>query len=279
MNTFGPPRLVLTRGEGAYVWDDDGNRYLDLLGGIAVNALGHGHPALVEAVTDAARRRSATCRNFFATEPQVELAERLLALLGHGDGPGVLHQLRHRGQRGRLQADPAHRPDPPRRRRGQLPRPHDGRARADVARRRTASRSSRCPATSPSSRTATRRRSRPRSTDETAAVVLEPIQGEAGVVRTSRRLPREGARRSPRPRAPCCGSTRCRPASAAPGHWFAHTDPARRPRRRHRGQGPRRRHPDRCLHRPRRRRPRCSSRATTAPPSAATRWRPRPRSP
>ena len=51
MNTFGQPLLVLTRGEGPYVWDAEGTRYLDLLGGIAVNALGHAHPALVEAVT------------------------------------------------------------------------------------------------------------------------------------------------------------------------------------------------------------------------------------
>ena len=82
MNTFGPPKLVLTRGEGCYVWDDQGNRYLDLLGGIAVNALGHGHPALVEAVTTQLQTLGHVS-NFFATEPQVELAERLLQLLGH----------------------------------------------------------------------------------------------------------------------------------------------------------------------------------------------------
>jgi acetylornithine/N-succinyldiaminopimelate aminotransferase len=81
MNTFGPPRLVLTRGEGAYVWDDEGNRYLDLLGGIAVNALGHGHPALVDAVTSQLQTLGHVS-NFFATEPQVQLAERLLELLG-----------------------------------------------------------------------------------------------------------------------------------------------------------------------------------------------------
>ena len=46
IGVFGLPGLVLTRGEGAYVWDVDGTRYLDLLGGIAVNALGHGHPEL-----------------------------------------------------------------------------------------------------------------------------------------------------------------------------------------------------------------------------------------
>jgi acetylornithine aminotransferase len=82
MNTFGPPRLALVRGEGASVWDDEGNRYLDLLGGIAVNALGHAHPALVDAVT-AQLRTLGHVSNFFATEPQVSLAERLLALIGH----------------------------------------------------------------------------------------------------------------------------------------------------------------------------------------------------
>jgi acetylornithine aminotransferase len=80
MNTFGPPRLVLARGEGPYVWDADGTRYLDLLGGIAVNALGHAHPALVEAVTRQLQTLGHVS-NFFATEPQVALAERLLSLL------------------------------------------------------------------------------------------------------------------------------------------------------------------------------------------------------
>ena len=81
MNTFGPPRLALVRGEGAYVWDADGTRYLDLLGGIAVNALGHAHPALVEAVTEQLSTLGHVS-NFFTTEPQVALAERLLALVG-----------------------------------------------------------------------------------------------------------------------------------------------------------------------------------------------------
>jgi acetylornithine aminotransferase len=81
MNTFGPPKLVLTRGEGASVWDDAGKQYLDLLGGIAVNSLGHAHPALVEAVT-AQMQTLGHVSNFFATEPQVRLAERLLDLLG-----------------------------------------------------------------------------------------------------------------------------------------------------------------------------------------------------
>ncbi len=87
MNTFGPPKLVLTRGEGPYVWDAEGNRYLDLLGGIAVNALGHGHPALVGAVTEQLGTLGHVS-NFFATEPQVTLAEKLLAILGVGPGGG-----------------------------------------------------------------------------------------------------------------------------------------------------------------------------------------------
>jgi len=52
MDNYGTPRLTLVRGEGAHVWDADGNRYLDLVGGIAVNILGHAHPAVVAAVTE-----------------------------------------------------------------------------------------------------------------------------------------------------------------------------------------------------------------------------------
>ncbi|HYJ76770.1 MAG TPA: acetylornithine transaminase [Kineosporiaceae bacterium] len=80
MNTFGPPQRVLVRGEGCYVWDADGNRYLDLLAGIAVNALGHAHPLLVSAVT-AQLATLGHISNFFASAPQIALAERLLDLL------------------------------------------------------------------------------------------------------------------------------------------------------------------------------------------------------
>ncbi len=80
MNTFGPPKLVLVRGEGAHVWDADGREYVDLLGGIAVNALGHAHPRLVGAVTEQISTLG-HISNFFASGPQVALAERLGALL------------------------------------------------------------------------------------------------------------------------------------------------------------------------------------------------------
>ena len=81
MNTFGPPQRVLVRGEGAYVWDVDGNRYLDLLGGIAVNALGHAHPAILGAVTTQLGTLGHVS-NFFTSTPQIELAEKLLHLIG-----------------------------------------------------------------------------------------------------------------------------------------------------------------------------------------------------
>jgi acetylornithine aminotransferase len=87
MNTFGPPKMVLTKGDGPYVWDAEGTRYLDLLGGIAVNALGHAHPALVNAVTQQLGTLGHVS-NFFATQPQVTLAERLLSLLGLPEGGG-----------------------------------------------------------------------------------------------------------------------------------------------------------------------------------------------
>ncbi len=219
MNTFGPPRLVLTRGEGVYVWDADGNRYLDLLGGIAVNALGHAHPALVDAVT-AQLRTLGHVSNFFATEPQIALAERLLALLGH-DGrvfftssgteanEAALKMTRRTGRthlvaaegsfHGRtmgalaLTSKAAYRePFEP------LPGevtfvPYgDAEALADAV------------------------------TDHTAAVVLEPIQGEAGVV-----LPPAGylpaARRVTMEHGALLWLDEVQTGMGRTGDWFAHT--------------------------------------------------------
>lgn len=84
MNNYGTPPLALVRGQGAEVWDADGRRYLDLLGGIAVNALGHAHPAVVAAVTRQIGTLGHTS-NLYLTEPALALAERLLELL---DAPG-----------------------------------------------------------------------------------------------------------------------------------------------------------------------------------------------
>ncbi|MFI9814486.1 acetylornithine transaminase [Saccharothrix variisporea] len=86
MNNYGTPGLTLERGEGAYVWDTDGNRYLDLLTGIAVNALGHAHPAIIAAVTEQIGKLGHTS-NLYINEPALKLAERLLDLTGQdGDG-------------------------------------------------------------------------------------------------------------------------------------------------------------------------------------------------
>jgi acetylornithine aminotransferase len=81
MATYAAPPLTLVRGDGAQVWDETGNSYLDLVAGIAVNVLGHAHPAIVEAVS----RQVATLghtSNLVANEPSVRLAERLLGLTG-----------------------------------------------------------------------------------------------------------------------------------------------------------------------------------------------------
>ncbi|MEU8069675.1 acetylornithine transaminase [Micromonospora sp. NPDC049151] len=81
MDNYGTPPLALVSGSGAVVVDETGREYVDLLGGIAVNALGHAHPAVVAAVS----RQVATLghvSNLFVAEPPVALAELLLALAG-----------------------------------------------------------------------------------------------------------------------------------------------------------------------------------------------------
>jgi acetylornithine aminotransferase len=88
IGVFGTPQRVLVRGEGCYVWDADGRRYLDLLAGLAVNALGHAHPFLVSAVT-AQLATLGHVSNFFATPTQVALAERLLELIDAPPGSAV----------------------------------------------------------------------------------------------------------------------------------------------------------------------------------------------
>lgn len=81
MANYGTPTVVLARGEGATVWDVDGREYLDLYAGIAVNVLGHAHPAVREAV-DRQLAVLGHVSNLVATGPVVLLAERLKALTG-----------------------------------------------------------------------------------------------------------------------------------------------------------------------------------------------------
>jgi acetylornithine aminotransferase len=89
MQNYGTPALTLVRGEGAHVWDADGNRYLDLVGGIAVNALGHQHPAVVKAITAQVTRLGHTS-NLYANEPALDLAEQLIGLVAADRGARVL---------------------------------------------------------------------------------------------------------------------------------------------------------------------------------------------
>lgn len=218
MNTFGPPRLALVRGEGAHVWDEDGQEYVDLFGGIAVNALGHGHPALVEAVTRQLQTLGHVS-NFFATPPQVELAERLLGVVGaegrvffsnsgaeaneaalkltrrtgrthlvaaegsfHGRTMGVLALTHKAAYREPFEPLPGHVTWVPY---------GDSEALAAAV------------------------------TDETAAVVLEPIQGEAGVV-----VPPDGyladARRITRARGTLLWLDEVQTGIGRTGGWLAH---------------------------------------------------------
>lgn len=88
LGVFGDPSLVLTEGHGCRVTDADGRTYLDLLGGIAVNALGYAHPRWVEAVADQAARLGHVS-NFFTTPPQLSLARRLLEILPAPEGSKV----------------------------------------------------------------------------------------------------------------------------------------------------------------------------------------------
>jgi acetylornithine/N-succinyldiaminopimelate aminotransferase len=81
MPTFKRQPIVLERGEGCYVWDTDGNRYLDMVAGIAVNVLGHAHPKLVAAVASQAGTLMHVS-NLYYTRLQVEFAELVTSLTG-----------------------------------------------------------------------------------------------------------------------------------------------------------------------------------------------------
>ncbi len=180
LGVFGRPQLVLDHGEGAWVWDVDGRRYLDLVGGIAVNALGHGHPALVAAVSTQAARL-VHVSNLHTTAPQVELAERILRLAGAPEGSAVFFTnsgteaveaavklARRTGRRGLVAAEGAFHG----RTTGALALTHKPAYREPFG--------PLLPGVThvPWGDTAALRHA---VTRDTAAVVLEPLQGEAGV--------------------------------------------------------------------------------------------------
>src|SRR5437867_794304 len=81
--SYGRFEIVLSHGAGSYLYDIQGKRYLDFGGGIAVNALGHAHPAITQALVEQSRKLIHTS-NFYYHEPQGRLAQALVALIGPG---------------------------------------------------------------------------------------------------------------------------------------------------------------------------------------------------
>ncbi len=81
MRNFGVPKRVFVKGEGIHLWDADGKRFTDMFSGIAVGGLGHGHPAVAEAVASQMRTLG-HISNLYASPPQIALAERLVSLTG-----------------------------------------------------------------------------------------------------------------------------------------------------------------------------------------------------
>lgn len=83
MPTYAPPAVTFVRGEGAYLWDQEGKQYLDFLSGLAVTSLGHAHPVVAGAICDAARTLLHTS-NLYGTLPGPEVAATLDRLIGGG---------------------------------------------------------------------------------------------------------------------------------------------------------------------------------------------------
>jgi acetylornithine/N-succinyldiaminopimelate aminotransferase len=221
MNNYGTPPLALVRGSGAEVWDADGRRYLDLLAGIAVNSLGHAHPAIVEAVS----RQVSTLghvSNLYLAEPGIELAERLVDLLGVGTGGArvlfcnsgaealeAAFKISRRTGRTKLVAarDAFHG-----RTMGALALTGQEPKRAPFA--PLPAEVSHLPYGDVDALAAA-------VTDETAAVVLEPILGEAGVI-----IPPEGYLQAAREITSRHGALlvldEVQTGIGRTGHWFAH---------------------------------------------------------
>ena len=83
-NNYGVPEVSLVKGSGAQVWDADGKEYFDFLGGIATNILGHAHPVLIEAISAQAKELSHVS-NLYSHPRVLELAEKLVQLTGRSD--------------------------------------------------------------------------------------------------------------------------------------------------------------------------------------------------
>lgn len=82
LQTYGRLPVEVDYAKGCYIYDTDGNEYLDFLGGIAVNVLGHSHPDIIAAITEQASKYL-HISNFFYQKPQIELAENLINITGY----------------------------------------------------------------------------------------------------------------------------------------------------------------------------------------------------
>ncbi|MFG2620762.1 acetylornithine transaminase [Streptomyces sp. NPDC048507] len=218
MDTYGTPPLALVRGEGSTVWDEDGRAYADFTGGIAVNTLGHAHPALTAAVREQAARLGHVS-NLFVAEPPVALAERLLELLGR---PGRVFFSNSGTEAVEAAFKIARRTG----------RPHlvatDGgfHGRTTGALALTGQPAKRAPFLPlPGDVThvpyGDAEALRAAVTERTAAVFLEPVQGEAGVVPAPAGYLR-AAREITRARGSLLVLDEVQTGIGRTGHWFAH---------------------------------------------------------
>lgn len=275
MDNYGTPKLSLVRGEGATVWDADGTAYTDFVGGIAVNALGHAHPAIVEAVSRQIGSLGHVS-NLYIAEPPVALAERLLQVFGRsgrvyfansgaeaneavfkiGRLTGRTHMVATQGAFHGRTMGALSLTGQPGKQNGFDPLPgvvtHVPYGDAEALRAVV--------------------------TENTAFVIIEPIQGENGAV-----VPPAGYLRAAREITRATGTLlvldEVQTGIGRTGHWFEHqahdgVDPDVVTLAKGLGGGSRwaRLWPSVPL-------PSCSTPASTAPPSAATRWRAPPDSP
>ncbi|MFJ3765665.1 acetylornithine transaminase [Streptomyces sp. NPDC090082] len=218
MDNYGTPPLALVRGEGSTVWDEEGRAYTDFTGGIAVNALGHAHPALVSAVQEQAARLGHVS-NLFVSEPGVALAERLIELLGR---PGRVFFANSGAEAAEAAFKIARRTGRP-----QIVAAQGGfHGRTMGALALTGQPAKQAPfAPLPAGVThvpyGDTEALRAAVTERTAAVVLEPVQGEAGVVPAP-----EGYLRAAREITRDAGSLlvldEVQTGIGRTGHWFAH---------------------------------------------------------
>ncbi|WP_438387255.1 acetylornithine transaminase [Actinopolyspora saharensis] len=219
MQTYGTPPVELVSGSGCEVTDVEGHTYLDLLGGIAVNVLGHAHPAVTRAVSEQIATLGHVS-NFYSHEPELRLAERLLTLIGAPDN-GRVFFCNSGSEANEAAFKIARRTGRP----GVVAASEGFHGRTMGALALTGQPTKREPFESlpsgvehvPFGDTAALEAA---VNEETAAIVLEPVQGEAGIV-----IPPEGYLRSAREIADRAGALlildEVQTGIGRTGHWFA----------------------------------------------------------